>query len=419
MRKIYKYVILFFVLLATYLLFMLGSCLLPNAPIRKHVQQSAESLPCDYPFGMVEKKACQMDNFTDALILNQAYYVNSDDLRTSMLLVPRYQKGMVFTSTLRKVVSEDLAPNIPYARYWHGSTFLTRFLLLIFDFNSIRYLLYYISSFLFIALGVMLFRHVGWISMFAFLSGFIFLRSFIMQFSMQFFPVLSLALIGSMAVCNRQERGRTILPIFFVVGSLTAFFDLLTVPIITLCAPLTVYLLLNQRVQEEAPLLTGVKKMVSFSAIWAIAYGTTWFSKWVLATLFTSENIIQDGFSQFLYRAGTEAEFSRLSALSSNFNFLPLTYIIVIAGIILLFVIFAFRTKGYKNSLFFAMIMTFPYLWYLVAANHSYIHDWFTYRSQILSVSCLFLMLLCLVDKDKVQQLFLRLLKNKKVSKNI
>lgn len=30
-----------------------------------------------------------------------------------------------------------------------------------------------------------------------------------------------------------------------------------------------------------------------------------------------------------------------------------------------------------------------PYVWYILAANHSYQHSWFTYRSQLTTVLCL------------------------------
>ncbi|MFA5639888.1 MAG: hypothetical protein WC946_05300, partial [Bacteroidales bacterium] len=52
---------------------------------------------------------------------------------------------------------------------------------------------------------------------------------------------------------------------------------------------------------------------------------------------------------------------------------------------------------------FFMLIAILPYVWFFVVANHSYLHYWFTYRTQAFSISCIFLALLSMVSLEKMR----------------
>ena len=94
-RTITKYLAVFFGLLAAYLLFGLAANLLPNQPILRHAARTLErgDLQSDFSFVYFCRPAYYLDNFTDALILNQACNGGSQHLLTSILLNPRVDGG--------------------------------------------------------------------------------------------------------------------------------------------------------------------------------------------------------------------------------------------------------------------------------------------------------------------------------------
>jgi len=56
---------------------------------------------------------------------------------------------------------------------------------------------------------------------------------------------------------------------------------------------------------------------------------------------------------------------------------------------------------NWKKAILFLLVGLAPYLWYLVLSNHSYVHWWFTYRLQAITVMCLFFMLTDSFVKEK------------------
>jgi O-antigen/teichoic acid export membrane protein len=55
------------------------------------------------------------------------------------------------------------------------------------------------------------------------------------------------------------------------------------------------------------------------------------------------------------------------------------------------------------SALFVLLVVAFiPWVWYLFAANHSYLHNWFTFRAQAVSVAAILLALMQLVDWNKL-----------------
>ena len=63
----------------------------------------------------------------------------------------------------------------------------------------------------------------------------------------------------------------------------------------------------------------------------------------------------------------------------------------VVAGVVLLYaVIQSIRKPGvakvWLKRPLFLLIVLMPYVWYLLLANHSYLHWWFTYRLQAVAI---------------------------------
>ena len=91
---------------------------------------------------------------------------------------------------------------------------------------------------------IRLWRTLGWVRMAIIAFALMMVNVFVMQFSLQFVPVLILATgaIVWMTYHPAHDGGLAML----TVGSLTVFFDLITVPTITLGLPLVVWVAMHR-----------------------------------------------------------------------------------------------------------------------------------------------------------------------------
>lgn len=394
MKDVTKFIKVFVLLIASYFVFAVLSCLLPDKTIKAHIAQSAPGLAEEgsYPNAIITWDQCQMDNFTDALIMNQIYNIDRKHPVRSAMIVNRSSEGGLDWDQpgllLRRVHGEELKSH-QYSRYWHGNTFLFRFVLLLMDFNMLRWTLYLISGLLMAMLLCAYYPEAGTLKTMVLSFGFLVTCGFVTQFSMQFFPVLALTLIGSLLVIKR-DKSKDFGLLFFIVGSLTCYFDLLTAPLLTLGIPLAVMLSLNKESQFDLKrnLLTIIKLIL----LWGLGFALTFFMKWVLASLILGQNVLADAYEVSLYRMDTE-DFTRWDALSRNFKMIPLWMIIVAVAVLIVIDVVRHKRLNCKKALAYLLVGVMPLVWYLLLSNHSYIHWWFTYRLLAITITCLMLML--------------------------
>ena len=394
MKDVTKFIKVFVLLIASYFVFAVLSCLLPDKTIKAHIAQSAPGLAEEgsYPNAIITWDQCQMDNFTDALIMNQIYNIDRKHPVRSAMIVNRSSEGGLDWDQpgllLRRVHGEELKSH-QYSHYWHGNTFLFRFVLLLMDFNMLRWTLYLISGLLMVMLLCAYYPEAGTLKTMVLSFGFLVTCGFVTQFSMQFFPVLALTLIGSLLVIKR-DKSKDFGLLFFIVGSLTCYFDLLTAPLLTLGIPLAVMLSLNKESQFDLKrnLLTIIKLIL----LWGLGFALTFFMKWVLASLILGQNVLADAYEVALYRMDTE-DFTRWDALSRNFKMIPLWMIIVAVAVLIVIDVVRHKRLNCKKALVYLLVGVMPLVWYLLLSNHSYIHWWFTYRLLAITITCLMLML--------------------------
>ncbi len=421
MKVFLKYFKVFVLLIGIYVVFSVLSCFIPNKIIHKNIERSVVKLERegDYPFVVNSQKEYRLDNFTDAMIINQIYSIDNSHPFTSFIFVKhQITPKMSKVQALAWRVKHPKEPNSIYPRYWHGNTFVTRLLFLIGDFSKIRWILYAVSSMLFIVFCVVLYKKSNLINTIAAASGLLFVNFFVTQFSIQFSPVIVLSLLSSILLCYNIRNEKRIPMIFFIFGSLTAYMDLLTTPLLTLGIPLMVYFLLTKDAIENESLKKSIQTLIIIAFLWVLGYGFTWITKWLIATVFTDMNVFKDAWEATTYRLQSEANqrkpFTRFDAIGLNAKMLPWVYINAILSVLLLMASCFFRKKGIKSALIFIVIAMIPYLWFYVVANHSFLHWWFVYRVQAISVSCLFLAFLSLISWDKWIGFFTKLRHNRR-----
>ena len=391
MKAVVPYCKVFGLLIAAYFCFAILSCLLPDTAIRRHITESAPVIAKEgiYPQAIIPVEQCRMDNFTDALIMNQIYNIDrKHPVKSAMMMVRSSEKGQDWNQPellVRRVQGETLEEE-PYARYWHGGTFLFRLLFLLMDFTTMRFMLFIISSVLMVLLLCAYYPEAGLIKTLALMLGFGVAYGFVMQFSMQFFPVLAITLIGSLLVIKNKKTASML---FFIIGSLTCYFDLLTTPLLTLGIPLVV--LLSLKSDEGFCFKDNLLEIIKLILLWGLGFALTFVAKWALASLVLGENIFADAYEVSLYRMEAD-DFTRWDAVTRNLGMIN-WWIVGIVAIVMLVVGLIKQWKfNYKKILLFLIISMIPYVWYFLLSNHSYLHWWFTYRLQMVTVVSLLMM---------------------------
>ena len=415
MKIVWKYCLVWVGLIVGFVLFGVVSQLLPNKPIERHVQQtlSGNDLADDFCFAVVCRPELYMDNFTDALIINQACNGGCDSLWTNVMLNPRQTDWQSECGSLRHVVERDtVLPRVHYGRYWHGSTFAMRWLLQVENYTLLRLLFYVVSSLLLLWVCVALWRRLGALVAASYLLSLLLVNVYIMQLSIQFLPVLLIALGATSWVVYRVKSPGQMCMTLFVTGALTAYFDLLTCPVLTWGMPMCVYVL----TQRQGGFGRRFSTVFGASALWAVGYGVSWVAKWLLATLTTTENVLRDGFRESTVRAGEYQDISRVDAMMRNVEMLSWPMVCWALIVLLVLVAFQLRREALRRSgvsvgslfhirlvslhtsLLCLMLAVPPLLWYLVVADHSYLHFWFTYRSMAVVLLSMFAAVVSLKD---------------------
>lgn len=404
--------------LASFFVLLVLAFSIPASLLRGNAASSAETLLAegDNPYIFGGRQDWSLDNYTASIMLNTA----AADVKNPVIaLAEDYswnKKGTTarvehFADSIGGKVEEQRGGEwIGYWRYWHGYVTALRPLLLVTDLNGIRTLfllafsaLLLVTSWLFSRMSNPVVGLLYGVS-FCFVSWFVSIVSIPFAFSF---------LIGIVAVLFVQlhQSGRwsfdgepaDYLPrwgaFFLVIGALTVFFDFLDNPIITLGLPASTLLFLNRGRVTKASVGKCVGLILLACLCWGVGYIVTWVVKWVIVSLVTGENMVSAAMGEVRYRSGTVAwpteggtGFTRAAAASRNLHvLLPHAKrgvaIIVCAALVIAILMRASRTRVRTCWLApNAIVFLLPYFWYLAVSNHSYIHYWFTFRDQLVSI---------------------------------
>lgn len=341
-------------------------------------------------------KMTQLDGYTDGLMLNTAYTETDDGVRDILLDTRVQVRGINPMESFYEMIAlenKDYSVHT-YGRYWHGYQILWRPLLCFFNYEEIRQInmalqlaLVFVFLYLLFATGEKALG-IPFFGMYLFLTPLSLFSS--MQFSPCFYLMLlaSIALVGLRSYLNGTRRNY----LFLLVGILTAYFDLLTYPFVTLGIPLVTYLAIDRECRESWK--KSIKDIILYSVSWWIGYVGMWGAKWVAASVFTDENVIMDAVNQVKFRSGHyEQGRSFLITLWLNFdacNMKSLWVVLIAMAVFLLAcVIINFRKNGIRLLPVTAVILVvslYPFLWYYLTMHHSSDNSYFTWREYSICV---------------------------------
>lgn len=375
---------------ATILMLLIN--LLPEKAMKQHITESVKVMEQEQDYhevipGMISSR---LDNFTDSIMLvSSAHKAETGLIDRTMNGYRVLYEGKTPSETLAAYGTGEEGYSVsPYSRYWHGYQIILKPLLLFFNYQEIRYLNMCLQFLLIIGIVIEMVKKKMGIYIFSYMVMLFSLMPFSIGLSLQFSSVFYITNIAVYVLLKWFEiikEKKNFFLFFLIVGMLTSFMDLLTYPLVTLGIPLVFYFLL----MEKKTLLYNVIKTVKYSIIWAIGYIGMWSGKWIIGSILLRKNIITDAIDALLNRTSSEtadASFTHWSVIEKNTGamFSTPVKLLFLGTLLILLVVLICKTirdkKNYFANWHYLLIACMPIAWYIVAANHSYMHFWFTYR---------------------------------------
>ena len=410
-----KYVVTFVLLIVVFNVLLFLVCSFDSKSLRSNVISSSNFLNKQGTFYQLSDFFNVYNvNYTEALIINEAYSVDRKDPYTSYMKARRnYDEnitvGEYLESTgegitvgfnhetkeetygendslneLEEFLNGNIVHSTVYGRYWHGYLLLYRPLLVFFNIETIKLSQLSIFIVLFTLLLYLIYKRFG--KNVAIIIGISLIGSgyFSASYSLECAPIFMVMMISSIIYLKRIDRIKNFGLFIFIVGCITNYFDYLTVPLITLALPCSLYLI--KQSEEKKDWKYCVKTLIICSIVWLIGYAGTWLMKWVLynLTINDSNNMLKIGFEQVLYRSnrtGDYIEGTNFNSCLLNMMKLVSPYLIVALGMLLCVNKFKIDANKIDKSLIpFFLLSLYPIVWYIVLTNHTITHYYFTYR---------------------------------------
>ncbi|MDD7776618.1 MAG: hypothetical protein PT938_07670 [Solobacterium sp.] len=335
-----------------------ASFCLPNGSVQSNAKISSIMLTHEglYPEKVEGIKATEMDNYTDALMINSASFdyggctVFDKAARINRFEVDWSDDPIVHL--YERYNDEENICNIKsYGRYWHGYITLLRPLLMICNYSWIRFIQFVLHISLLFAFATLLKAKTGLLNTINFLTVYLIFACFVLPYSLQLSQIFNIALFFGSILLYKYDylKKKSLLDYFFlIIGIFASYFDLLTYPIAILGINLIIITLLDK----------GLKPSIIIKNIcmWFIGYGGMWFMKWVLASFVLKENVFIDAYKAIVFRSSNVTNGMKVTLYDTmllNFDYInnKITFLLFILTMITNFVyIYIYIYIRIKNS---------------------------------------------------------------------
>lgn len=397
--------------------------LIPKSRIQENIKQSAEYLKGEalFPYLSEERFHTNQDNYADTILVNIVYHVDRENLFSSLMEASYYkEEGENVHISLWDAMKEPKEANIGYERYWHGAMVLLRPLFLFLELRGIRMLLGILVLFLAMLISLLLYWRKEKALALCYLIAHLFVQAWMCAFCIEY--VTTFLVMNAVVLCvlllYRKETGklweRNMMLLMCISGTVTCFLDFLTTETLTVTVPLFIYLVFRYRDGKLEKVQKEITGLAGYCLVWGISYGTMFLSKWGLSSLVLGKNVFQSALSSVEERtlgevsigssglepaAGTVQKL--MGALGRNQGMLfPFREEMSMGAAFAAFfgicflgfaIIYMFHGKNLCFRMIFLCLLLalVPYVRYLVLSNHSYIHYFFTYRAQLVTVLAL------------------------------
>ncbi|MCL2881980.1 MAG: hypothetical protein FWF45_03690 [Coriobacteriia bacterium] len=408
-----------------------ATAFLPRARIQGHIAQDRQKIVSrgQHPIEKFAGSQVILDGLSDAFMMSESltHYPGYTPLKQIILsptLTASHDPGTE-TKLLNKQVMGQPVPLVNYTRYWHGYLVTLRPALTLFSYSTVVKLNIVISLLLMLGAAIAFRKVSGWVGAVTFVFSLLLVGYWATVFNFQTSTMFLISFIGVITAAlllKHKEMTRWDYLLFLSLGIGTAFFDFLTIPLLSLCLP-ALYLI-AAALKKGTPL--RVRRIFLWFVCWGIGYVCFWAIKWIMVAALQGPAALKSILSQVTYRAGSSGAQGltgslRLTGIMRNIKWfsynlvgtgksLPLLALaaVVIAGFIitLVYMLFTKKTDLRTRLRSFFVIWAFaavPFFWYMFALNHSVANALFTYRLLFVSIfaTCLF-WILFLKQKEKL-----------------
>jgi len=303
------------------------------------------------------------------------------------------QRALIEDSSLNPMEAAMSINN--YARYWHGYQVFVRPMLAVGTYENMVYvsvlLFFLLMIYCYIKLRDRLGTPVALAFFFTLYAVRIIATSLCLNNSGCF--LVAMALILAVLRLSNTEHEKWLYPLFLLAGMEVTYIDVLTAPMVSLCLPLTVHLLILLK-EGRTSLRENLTDTIALPVFWAVGWGLFWACKWIIGSLVLGRNLITDAVEQAGIRIAGEAAYatSPLGAIIANVAIIfpddrltQMIVLLIVLALALLVLLYHKKWKDLVQGLPLVIVAISPFLWMIVLSNHSQIHAPFVFR--ILSVS--------------------------------
>ncbi len=313
-----------------------------------------------------------LDNGTDSVMLSTALDTAAEG--------NVFQRAMNMYSVRR---------NANYSYYWHGYVSLLRPLMYFLGYDELRFfnLAGQAAVILFLCMAVK--KRTGRTEyVLLLMTSYLLLMPMALAMALQYTWVFYIGSVGCLVlICKNEwfEKNGRYVCFFVTVGLLTSYFDLLTYPLFTWGFPVLWWLVTGNR---DITGMKRVKRVIASGLGWIAGYALMWVMKWALGSLILGRNLFEGAVNEVLLRSGTGADmamnvFARLDAVYRNWRHYEYpVYFLVLAAWLAWAIVKALRDGWHTSRDHYAYLLAgcSGIVWYMVLANHTTGHHFFTYR---------------------------------------
>lgn len=398
----------FFVLITLLWLMLILAALIPNTALQKNMERSALSYREKEAFSFENGSKWNgiSDNYADTILLNiswnigignpfisslDTWYYDGDDLGESI--------GLYLT-----VTGEAVKPNTDYSRYWHGSAVFVRLLHLATDVNGMKLLgLITVLLFALLIFGILAkYKHYDLAA--AFILSMAAVQIWNIRLSLEYQPAFVIGFLFCVLYLWAERKKEDVLIYLSVAGGvLIAFFDFLTTETVVIILPFILVIAVRTAENRLGSFKENICMLAECGFCWLSAYAGTFLIKWFAASAVTGTDKFLKAFSSAgerfagnLQMAGAEnpvlripmAVAANLTVLFGGQNRMELSRVMI--GLLLVFLVLGsvmylvYKKESNKDGIKLLLLLGFVVFFrYMVLGNHSYLHEFFTYRALI------------------------------------
>lgn len=408
-KIILKYILIFITILLIAFGLLGATAKIPKQAIMEKMQESVSFFKESAGMDEIQKRReyTGLHYYADSILMNIIYCIDSEKPVESVMWARYYETVKAdVNNDFIKVVEKDKEPNQQYIRYWHGSMVILRPLLVFFNFEQILLINKITMWILAIILLVILFKKSKTLAV-AYIISMVMIAFPIVPMCLEYTWTFYIMLIASILAILIEKKGdKHFLALIFITGMLTCYFDFLTTEIITLFVPLVLVLYIRKKEGRISSFKEGFLLLIKATVLWGIAYIGMWLAKWLLTSFIFHVNVIQYVKDNAMLRINglqglTSYQEMYLGAIFKNWhNLYPInivkrnSHLIIGVVVFVAIILVSFDWKNIKKKWMAPILLIMalaPYARYLILANHSYRHAFFTFRNQMITVICIVL----------------------------